>query len=87
MRRVTCCYTALRLPVLTRKRVAERQVMYGVTWVNRPKGGEQLGEDEEVDGVQRKVHVARNLVALDGAAHAAALALLQLLAQFVEAGG
>ena len=61
--------------------------MYGVTWVNCPKGGEQLGEDEEVDGVQRKVHVARNFVALDGAAHAAALAFLQLLAQFVEAGG
>ena len=35
--------------------------------------------------MQCKVHVARDFVAEDGAAHAAALAFLQLFAQLVEA--
>ena len=56
-----------------------------MTRINSSERGEQLTEDEEVDGMQREVHVACDFVALDGAADAAALALLQLLAKLVQA--
>ena len=57
----------------------------GVSGVNRSEGGEQLTEDKEVDGVEGKVHVSRDFVALNGPADAAALPRLQFLAQFIQA--
>jgi hypothetical protein len=47
-----------------------------VAGVDGAERREQLAEDEEVDGMQSEVNVACDLVALDGTADAAALALL-----------
>jgi hypothetical protein len=59
--------------------------MHRVTGINRSKRGKQLAENEEIDSVQSKVDISRNFVALDGAADAAALALLQLLPELIQA--
>jgi hypothetical protein len=59
--------------------------MDGVEWVNDSKRRKQLAEHEEVDSMQRKMHVACNFVALNRTTDPAALLLLQLLAKLVQA--
>jgi hypothetical protein len=71
--------------IATWESCSERQVVNGMAGVNRPKRGEQLAEDKEIDGVECEMNVARNSVALNRATDAAALSRVQLLAKLIKA--